>query len=170
MTKPVHKLFRITAWIVLIAYMIVLTKLILFKRPMGSILRYFKHEYSWQVVKKNAKQANLTPGTTISLYMHKERRVEYSIENLAGNIIGFIPLGLLLPALFKRLRKVWKMIVVGFLVSLLFELTQLATALGSFDVDDLLLNTIGGLLGYLVFLVFHPKPSPKIKYELQTKK
>ena len=170
MTKSVHKLFRITAWIVLIVYMVVLTKLILFKRPMGSILRYFKYEYSWQVVKKNAKQANLTPGTTISLYMNKERRVEYSIENLAGNIVGFIPLGLLVPALFKRLRSVWKMICISLLISLLFELTQLGTALGSFDVDDLLLNAIGGLLGYLLFLVFHPRPAQKTRYELQPKR
>lgn len=154
----------------MIVYMIVLTKLILFKRPMGTILHYFKYQYSWQVVKKNAKQANLTPGATISLYMNKERRVEYSIQNLAGNVIGFIPLGLLVPALFKRLRTVWKMAGISLLVSLLFELTQLATALGSFDVDDLLLNTIGGMFGYLLFLAFHPRPAQKTRYELQPKR
>jgi glycopeptide antibiotics resistance protein len=134
--------------------MIVLTKLILFKRPLGSVLRHFRHHYSWRVVEANAKQANLTPFTTISLYINKERRVEYSVANLVGNIIGFMPLGLLLPLLFRSLRSVGKMIGISFLVSLLFEVTQLLTALGSFDVDDLLLNTIGGLLGYWIFLLF----------------
>jgi len=140
--------------------MIILAKLILFKRPLGTIARYFKNQYSWQVVKKNAKQANLTPGTTISLYMNKEKRVEYSIENLAGNIIGFVPLGLLVPVLFRRCRGFWKVVGLSFLVSLLFELAQLATALGSFDVDDLLLNTLGGMLGYCIFILFYPMRKP----------
>ena len=149
-----NKIFRVLTWFVLIIYMIILTKMILFKRPIGYIARYFKHHYSWQVVKENARQANLTPFTTISLYLNKSRRVDYSVENLAGNLVGFIPLGILLPVLFVGSRRAWKITGISFLVSLLFELTQLATALGSFDVDDLLLNTIGGLLGYYVFLLF----------------
>src|ERR1700704_1670373 len=95
-----NKIFRILTWFVLVAYMIVLTKLILFKRPLGTVLRHFRHHYSWRMVQANAKQANLTPFTTISLYMNKERRVEYSVLNLAGNLVGFIPLGILLPVLF----------------------------------------------------------------------
>jgi glycopeptide antibiotics resistance protein len=132
--------------------------MIIFKRPLRSVYRHFKHNYSWQVVQDNAKQANIAPFTTISLLMKSKskRRIEYSMENLLGNLIGFIPMGILLPVLFRKWRSAWKITGITLIISLLFELTQLATALGSFDVDDLLLNTLGGLIGFLVYLLFSP--------------
>ena len=148
------KLFRAVAWIVLLVYLAILTKMILFKSSPGYIKQHFLHHYSWQRVKEHARQGNYTLFTTIKLYLNSRGRIEYSVNNLAGNIIGFMPLGLLLPLLFRSLRSAWKIVLVSFLFSLVFELVQLLTILGSFDVDDLLLNTIGGFLGYLFFIVF----------------
>ena len=79
-------------------------------------------------------------------------REEYKYDNIGGNIIGFIPFGILLPVLFLSLRKIWKTVFTVFCISLLFETTQLLTGLGVFDVDDLILNTAGGLLGYIIYL------------------
>lgn len=149
-----YRIFRVFLWMVLIVYMLVLTKMILFKHSPGYIKRHFLYHYSWSDVKKHAREGNYTLFTTIKLYLNS-RHTDYSIPNLAGNLVGFIPLGLLLPALFRRLRSGWKIVLLTFLVSLAFETTQLLTILGSFDVDDLLLNTIGGFIGYLVFLLFY---------------
>ena len=44
-------------------------------------------------------------------------------------------------------------VITGFLFSLFVESVQLVSKVGSFDVDDLLLNTLGGVLGYILFLI-----------------
>ncbi|MDO4321240.1 MAG: VanZ family protein [Lachnospiraceae bacterium] len=73
--------------------------------------------------------------------------------NLAGNVIGFMPFGALLPILSRNVRKAWKAVLLSFEVSALIEVSQLIFQVGCFDVDDIILNTLGGLLGYIVFWV-----------------
>lgn len=78
-----------------------------------------------------------------------------SIYTVIFNIIMFMPLGAYLRYYYKCSLK--KTIIISFLISLFFELTQLTglyyiypRAYRNFDVDDLLINTLGGLLGYLI--------------------
>ena len=74
--------------------------------------------------------------------------------NVLGNVFVFIPFGVFLPALFEKCQKLITVIWFSFELSFLVELIQLVTKVGSFDVDDLLLNTIGGMLGYFVYKIF----------------
>ncbi len=74
------------------------------------------------------------------------------ILNVCGNIAVFIPVGIFLPTLIKRCKNVFFTTLVSLEISLAVEIVQLATRVGSFDVDDLLLNTLGGVLGYLIYL------------------
>lgn len=74
-----------------------------------------------------------------------------TIINLGGNIVGFMPFGALLPVLAKEARRAWRTALLSFEVSALVEVTQLIFHVGCFDVDDIILNTLGGLLGYFVF-------------------
>lgn len=145
--------FRFILWMVLLVYMIIITKLIIFKRPLGYIKRYLLHEYSWVKAKAHMKEANLQPFKTIKLYLYSHIREEYAISNLAGNIVGFIPLGLLLPLLFPALRTAFRTILCVCLVSIGFELVQLVSMLGVCDIDDVILNTLGGAVGYLLFFL-----------------
>ncbi len=71
--------------------------------------------------------------------------------NLGGNIVGFIPLGALLPLFLRGIRRVWKTGLLGFSISAAVEITQLCLHVGSFDVDDIILNTLGTVIGYLIF-------------------
>lgn len=73
--------------------------------------------------------------------------------NLAGNVIGFLPMGVLLPLLFPGTRSFFRTVSLTYGVSLLVESTQLLTRLGCFDVDDLILNTLGGVCGYLIWIL-----------------
>lgn len=73
-------------------------------------------------------------------------------SNLAGNILIFIPLGFIIP-MASKYRSFISSTAYSFLLSLFVEIFQLITKVGSFDVDDLLLNTIGGILGYIVFVL-----------------
>lgn len=72
--------------------------------------------------------------------------------NLAGNILIFVPFGFFI-SMASTSRGFFMTLFYSFGLSLCVEVFQLLTKVGSFDVDDLLLNTIGGILGYLVFLI-----------------
>ena len=71
--------------------------------------------------------------------------------NLAGNIIGFVPFGALLPIFTRSVRKAWKVTLLSLEISALIEVSQLIFRVGCFDVDDMILNTLGGLLGFGLF-------------------
>ncbi len=74
--------------------------------------------------------------------------------NLGGNIIGLIPLGILLPNLFKKCRRGWVVILYGMELSLFIECLQLLFKVGSFDVDDVILNTMGVAMGYFLYWIW----------------
>ena len=70
--------------------------------------------------------------------------------NVVGNCIAFMPCGFLLPAISRRCRKGFICVMTGFLISFFIECTQLVFRVGSFDVDDLMLNTLGVLIGFVI--------------------
>ncbi|HTD94483.1 MAG TPA: VanZ family protein [Chitinophagaceae bacterium] len=140
--------------ILLIACLLVLTKYILFKKSPRYYRRHFKSEYARYSISEGKKLANFVPFKTIRMMQNESLPAEYRVDNLGGNIVGFIPLGFLLPLLFLPCRRWWKTIAAIFFVSLGFETVQLLTGLGIFDVDDLILNVAGGMIGYILFLLF----------------
>jgi glycopeptide antibiotics resistance protein len=75
------------------------------------------------------------------------------IRNIGGNILLFMPLGLAIPLRFK-VNKLWKVMLLGFAISLTVEIIQLFSSIRSFDVDDLILNTFGAILGFVAYKIF----------------
>ena len=74
------------------------------------------------------------------------------MEQLILNIAMFVPYGLLLPMAFKKPRKMPMQILVVFLTT--FSIETLQYFMGrSADVDDIIMNCLGGLLGYLCFKI-----------------
>lgn len=71
--------------------------------------------------------------------------------NVFGNFLVFVPFGFLLPMLGKYKYNLVLTTLLTFEFSLIIEVVQLFTRLGSFDVDDLLLNTLGGCAGYVTY-------------------
>ena len=104
-----------------------------------------------------AQNVNLRPFETIRLYWELLTIPEYAryrnhaIVNLLGNIVMFVPLGAFLPALWKRMRKLWKTLLVTALLIAAVEIAQLLLLVGSCDVDDLILNVIGAGIGYGIY-------------------
>lgn len=72
--------------------------------------------------------------------------------NLAGNVVGFLPFGFFLPVISRRFRSFPRVVLLGCLMSGAVELIQLVTKTGVCDIDDVILNTAGTALGYLLFL------------------
>lgn len=83
-------------------------------------------------------------------------QITYDIRNSILNIILFITLGFFLPLLFKGFDSVKKTLICGFLFSLSIEVLQILT-LRLTDVNDLITNTLGTLLGYLLLRIFYKK-------------
>lgn len=75
---------------------------------------------------------------------------EYAVMNILGNILMFFPIGYLFPFLFEKLRKWYRIIPLGMLISCLIEFTQLFLKRGT-DIDDILLNVLGTLFGYVFY-------------------
>ncbi|MBQ7058902.1 MAG: VanZ family protein [Firmicutes bacterium] len=74
--------------------------------------------------------------------------------NLIGNVTMFIPSGIILPILYRKLDRFWKVVLVGMGMSLLIEILQLPFYTRASDVDDLILNTIGVAIGYGIYRIF----------------
>lgn len=76
-----------------------------------------------------------------------------ALLNLIGNTAMFIPLGIVWPAVFKKLDTHWKVIAAGVGVSLCIEILQLPFFDRASDIDDLILNSAGFLAGYGIYLL-----------------
>ena len=75
------------------------------------------------------------------------------IWNVAGNAALFIPSGIVLPVVYRKLDSFWKVVAAGAFISLCIEILQLPFASRFSDVDDLLLNTLGTAVGYGIYVV-----------------
>ena len=74
-----------------------------------------------------------------------------AFQLIVFNVMMFVPLGLLLPLISKRLRSARIVLLCALLFSLCIETLQLLTSAGIFELDDLFHNTLGGVLGYLLY-------------------
>lgn len=100
---------------------------------------------------------NLTLFKEIHRYMEwakwSDTGYKMMLLNVLCNIICFVPFGFFMPLLHKK-QRVWIVTVLTTaLFSVFVESIQLIFKIGSFDVDDVLLNSIGGAIGYIVYKV-----------------
>lgn len=144
--------YRMAAWLLFGTYIVLMIYFLFFAESMGRTTAVQEYHY------------NLRPFQEIHRYLAYYRVIGvYTVfMNLAGNIIAFVPFGLFLPFLSGKNRSFWKVTLLSFEVSLVVELIQLVTRVGCCDVDDMILNTLGGMLGYLCFKItwlWHRKSS-----------
>ncbi|MFF3022137.1 VanZ family protein [Gottfriedia sp. NPDC057948] len=161
-----NKFLKIILLLLFCFYLMILTERILFKYlPVQQFISHFEINFArddWW------RSNNFIPFKTIIFYLFlADINFDIRISNLAGNIIGFMPFGFLLPLIVKKYDNLKSILKATFILSLTYELLQLLLfQLGSFDVDDLILNTLGGGLGYLVLkiirLVFDLKNKQRV--------
>lgn len=97
---------------------------------------------------------NLVPFQTIQgdIWNLRNGLANYAIPNLVGNTLLFIPFGIFIRYLYQT--SFIKTLLYCFLISLFFETFQLISNLGSFDIDDILLNVSSSVVGYLLCRIF----------------
>lgn len=131
-------------------YMALLLYFLFFSEKYGRTMRYDEYHYN------------------LEFFQEIERFYRIGgngfLINIVGNVVAFVPFGFLVPVMYREQRK--KKVIIGryirsfFFVSILglffsfiVEGTQLVTRVGSFDVDDLFLNTIGVMIGYIGYVI-----------------
>ncbi len=92
-------------------------------------------------------RVNLIPFVTMFDYDGSIRDI---LINIPGNIAMFIPTGIMLPLIYKNMDSMKKVVLTGLLISLCIEIIQLPFSVRASDIDDLILNTIGCLIGWSI--------------------
>lgn len=139
-------------WKLLFAiYILAVIKIIIFKYPYAELM---KIAASWRkgVIFEGLGTANFMPFKTIKMYIDYSYKLN-SVENLAGNVLVFVPFGFLFPFVAKEGERFFVMLLNAFVFVLGIEMFQLFSAFGAFDVDDILLNCLGASLGYCAYLL-----------------
>ncbi len=99
---------------------------------------------------------NLTPFKTILNYyngfiLHKSYS-QIAFTNLIANLLIFFPMGFFVPVFIKKIN-FFQYTTLMFIILLFVELTQLILRLGIFDIDDIILNLSGAILGYIIYKI-----------------
>ena len=101
----------------------------------------------------NVRRYNLYPFKTIAEFILNADH--YSSEtifiNLTANIITFVPLGFFTSLFFKKLKKLTPMLLTSIIIITIIELGQFILRVGVLDIDDIILNTIGCIIGFIFY-------------------
>lgn len=145
MSRQTKRCIKFGSFVLLILYIAVLI-----------YVCFLSEDYGRDVVTSYYRY-NLVPFKEITRFYIYRNVVGFRafLANLFGNVLAFMPFGFFMPILRPKLRKWYCMFGMTFLLSLTIEIIQLLTRVGSFDVDDLILNTAGGITGYLLFYIMN---------------
>ena len=134
--------FRFTGIVLFIIYLLVLCYFLFFAEAFGRGISLEAHGY------------NTTPFFEIRRYIDNfDKLGMITVMNLGGNVLAFMPFGFFRPIIGRRKCGFFKTLIEGCLLSCVVEVIQLLTNVGSFDVDDIILNTLGVFLGYIAFVL-----------------
>ena len=122
--------------ILLTVYLLILFRITVFR----------SHSYPTEM------SVNLSLSTDLVATYH-ENGIWMVLYLVVGNIVWFVPFGFMLPAIWQNLKS-YHTIPLGFLLSLVIETGQLALHKGMFEIDDLVLNTLGTALGCLIYKIY----------------
>lgn len=135
--------------ILLVAYIIILIKVMVFKDvPMVKIGQLMLNFGGTDA----GHSSNFIPFVTIVPYLFGSKGLVIGGINIIGNIILLIPLGFLLPYLYRHISPKISLII-AILSSLAIEVMQVILKVGIFDIDDVILNALGFMIGYWIFVL-----------------
>ena len=142
MTNKKKKLFRALGKVLFLLYVVFLIYFLFLAEWYGRTGISEEYRYNLELFREIKR-----------FIIYREQLGAFAVfANLAGNILIFVPYGFFISVA-SRERGFFKTLFFSMGLSLCVEIIQLFTRVGSFDVDDILLNTIGGVLGYIIFLI-----------------
>ncbi|MEU1081174.1 VanZ family protein [Streptomyces sp. NPDC005908] len=131
---PLRLLVLLCAFVFMVVFAVVLARLTLQPSPASEALTH----------------TNLHPGRSLRAYLDQPA-LRDAVKQIGGNILLGVPFGVLAPVIAPRTRGFLRILVLTAVVMLLVEVAQGSLVTGrAFDVDDVILNTAGALIGYLL--------------------
>ncbi|MFF8190900.1 VanZ family protein [Streptomyces bobili] len=131
---PLRLLAMLFAFAFMVAFAVVLARLTLEPSPASESLVH----------------SNLRPGRSLRAYLDQPE-LRDAVKQIGGNLLLGVPFGVLVPVVAPRARGLVRVLLLTASVMLLVEFAQGALVTGrAFDVDDVILNTAGALVGYLL--------------------
>ena len=143
---------KYSVWI-FVLYMLVLVFVLIFKYPspiFWKLIEHFKNggEIYWE-------PPHLVPFEIITEYVKNVHSVnDWFFKNLACNIIMFMPCGFLAPLFFKK-NKWWHILIFGVVISVILEVIQGLLGIGISDIDDVILNSFGTIVGFGIYKLIY---------------
>ena len=147
---------RLLVTIILIAYSTILIQVMVFKNL--PLIRVGHLMFRFGGTQEGP--ANLIPFKTILPYLLGEKGFMIAVINIVGNIVLLVPIGFLVPFVYRN--NGWKkMLAVAVGAGLAIEGMQEVLRVGIFDIDDVILNGLGVMIGYWAFTILVKKRSMK---------
>jgi glycopeptide antibiotics resistance protein len=148
--KIIHKHWRIVLWVILILYCTIIIWLLFFR--VGSTQRelYFTSKTLHLIPFESTYHSIKLAITNNFEAPHKAHYRFITARNILGNILLFLPWSMLAPLLFFSLRSIKMILISTIIFSGCAEIVQYFFVIGVADIDDVLLNTIGSLIGYKI--------------------
>ena len=140
--------------LLLLFYLCIIVYFVLFSDSLGRTIGY--RDYQFNLVPFQEIRRFITYRDSIS--------VPVFVLNLLGNLVIFAPMAFLLPAIRMKKTGPVRILIYAFFLSLGIEVLQLVTKVGVFDVDDLILNTAGSMIGYIIYLLVKPVMLNQLTY------
>ena len=161
MTPKKTRILRILWYVFCVLYVCVMLWLLFFMRLDTAARNFRKMKSYGQAL---SRHFDPLPGEVIipsvkRIFTHplSDARTFMDLRNLVGNVVLFVPLGWILPYFLPFARKTKGFLLSAAVLILLVEFTQAFTLLGYCDFDDLLLNVLGGWIGFYILSVFRKK-------------
>ena len=131
---PIRLLAMLCAFGFMVAFAVVLARLTLEPSPASVAMAH----------------TNLHPGSTLRAYLDQPA-LRDAVKQIGGNVLLGVPFGILVPVVAPRARGLLRVLLLTAVVMLLVEFAQGALVEGrAFDIDDVILNTSGALVGYVL--------------------
>ncbi|MCD9874443.1 VanZ family protein [Streptomyces guryensis] len=131
---PIRLLAMLCAFVFMVAFAAVLARLTLEPSPASVAMAH----------------TNLHPGSTLRAYLDQPA-LKDAVKQIGGNVLLGVPFGVLVPVVAPRTRGLLRVLILTAVVMLLVEFAQGALIEGrAFDIDDVILNTTGALIGYVL--------------------
>ncbi|MFE5394031.1 VanZ family protein [Streptomyces sp. NPDC056568] len=131
---PLRLLATACAFVFMVAFAVVLARLTLNPSPASEALTH----------------TNMHPGRSLQAYLDQPA-LRDAVKQIGGNILLGVPFGVLVPVVAPRTRGLLRVLLLTAVVMLLVEFAQGALVTGrAFDIDDVILNSTGALIGYLL--------------------
>lgn len=139
--------------VIFFLYLLFIIRVIVFKYPLSQMQEIVN---SWQkdVVLEGLNTANFVPFKTIKMYIqYYDLPGLRSFSNLFGNVLVFIPVGLMLPMVHRASKNIFVALANTLFFIVGIEVFQLFSNFGAFDVDDIILNMFGVLIGSCIYKI-----------------